>query len=89
MKQVTAAILLSIVATMPFAKASHPVKGYTKKDGAHVARYHATNPDRTRTNNFSAKGNINPYTGKEGTKNPYASPPPDMTQTHPERRSPR
>ncbi len=47
---------------------SHSVKGYTKRDGTHVAPSHATNPNGTRTDNYSHKGNVNPYTGKEGTK---------------------
>lgn len=48
---------------------SHSVKEYTKKDGTYVAPSHATNPDSTKSNNWSQKGNVNPHTGKEGTKN--------------------
>ena len=48
---------------------SHSVKGHTKKDGTYVAPSHATNPDSTKSNNWSQKGNVNPHTGKEGTKN--------------------
>ncbi len=48
---------------------SHSVKGYTKKDGTYVAPSHATNPDSTKSNNWSQKGNVNPHTGKEGEKN--------------------
>ena len=47
---------------------SHSVQGYTKRDGTYVAPAHATNPDGTKSNNWSTKGNINPYTGKPGTK---------------------
>ena len=47
---------------------SHSVKGYTRKDGTYVPPSHATNPDTSRQNNWSHKGNVNPYTGKEGTK---------------------
>ena len=46
------------------------VHGYTKKDGAHVDAYKRTTPDSTQTNNFSAGGNYNPYTGKVGTATP-------------------
>ncbi|MBF9266271.1 hypothetical protein [Paracidovorax cattleyae] len=49
---------------------SHPVSGYTRKDGTHVAPSHATNPNGTRLDNWSTKGNVNPHTGKEGTKEP-------------------
>lgn len=47
---------------------SHSIKGYTKKDGTYVAPSHATNPDSTKSNNWTHKGKVNPYTGKEGTK---------------------
>lgn len=47
---------------------SHSVKGYTRKDGTYVPPSHATNPDSSKSNNWSHKGNTNPYTGKEGTK---------------------
>ena len=47
---------------------SHSVSGYTKQNGTHVAPSHATNPNATQRDNFSAKGNMNPYTGKVGSK---------------------
>lgn len=49
---------------------SHSVSGYTRKDGTYVAPSHATNPNGTRLDNWSTKGNVNPHTGKEGTKEP-------------------
>jgi hypothetical protein len=47
---------------------SHSVRGYVRSNGTYVAPHHATNPNGTRTDNWSTKGNINPYTGKAGTK---------------------
>lgn len=47
------------------------VKGYYKKDGTYVQSHVRSNPDGYVYNNWSTKGNINPYTGKEGTKNGY------------------
>jgi hypothetical protein len=47
---------------------SHSVSGHTTKNGTYVPPHHATNPDNTKSNNWSQKGNVNPYTGKEGTK---------------------
>jgi hypothetical protein len=44
------------------------VRSYTTKKGTHVNPYHRTTPDKTKGNNYSTKGNINPYTGKKGTK---------------------
>ena len=46
------------------------VEGYTKKDGTYVAPHDRTSADSTKTNNWSTKGNVNPDTGKAGTKNP-------------------
>jgi hypothetical protein len=54
------------------AKGSHSVRGHSKKDGTRVAPHHATNPNKSKRDNWSSKGNRNPYTGKEGTKDPNA-----------------
>src|SRR5689334_20520798 len=51
---------------------SHSVRGYTTKNGTYVAPHTQTNSNGTKLDNWSAKGNINPYTGKMGTKDPYA-----------------
>jgi hypothetical protein len=48
---------------------SHYVKGYTAKNGTYVKPHRQTNPDRTQKNNYSTKGNTNPWTGKKGTRN--------------------
>lgn len=47
---------------------SHSVHGYTRKDGTYVAPHHATNPNGTRNDNYSTRGNVNPWTGQPGTK---------------------
>lgn len=49
---------------------SHSTSGYTKSNGTYVAPSHAKNPNDTKSDNWSTKGNVNPYTGKEGTKSP-------------------
>ena len=49
------------------------VSGYTKRDGTYVQPHYQTAPDSTKVNNWSSKPNVNPYTGQEGTKDPYAS----------------
>jgi hypothetical protein len=48
------------------------VKGYVRSNGTYVAPYVRTAPDKSLFNNYSTKPNINPYTGKEGTVDPYA-----------------
>jgi hypothetical protein len=47
------------------------VSGYTRSNGTYVAPHYRTAPDATKLNNWSTKGNVNPYTGKAGTKDPY------------------
>lgn len=48
---------------------SHAVSGHTTKNGTYVAPTRATNPNNTKTDNYSQKGNVNPANGKEGMKN--------------------
>ena len=47
---------------------SHEVRGYTTKRGTYVAPHRQTDPDHTQRNNYSTKGNVNPSTGKTGTR---------------------
>jgi hypothetical protein len=49
---------------------SNNVSGYTKKDGTYVAPHNRTNPNNTQRDNWTSKPNQNPYTGKDGTKEP-------------------
>jgi hypothetical protein len=42
------------------------VKGYVKKNGTVVPGYYRSAPNNTNRDNFSTKGNINPYTGSKG-----------------------
>jgi hypothetical protein len=49
---------------------SHTSSGYTTSRGAYVKPYVATNPNSTQRDNFSATGNVNPYTGAVGTRTP-------------------
>jgi hypothetical protein len=44
------------------------VKGYVKKDGTYVAPHKRSAPDKNFNNNWSTKGNSNPYTGKPGSQ---------------------
>jgi len=44
------------------------VKGYKKQDGTYIKGYYRSVSDKDKSNNWSSKGNINPYTGKKGYK---------------------
>ena len=50
------------------------VRGYYKPStGRYVAPHYKTTPNRTRFDNFSTKGNSNPFTGKRGYTSPFKS----------------
>ena len=52
------------------ANADEYVRGYYRKDGTYVAPYYRSSPDDSYNNNWSVRGNRNPYTGQEGTRSP-------------------
>jgi len=75
MKKILSTILISLVLLLgvsSFADAkTSSVRGYIKPStGRYVAPHYRTAPNDTKWDNFSTKGNINPYTGKRGTVNP-------------------
>lgn len=48
------------------------VKGYTRKStGTYVMPSYRTSPNRTKSDNYSTKGNYNPYSGKLGKVKAY------------------
>ena len=78
MKQIFLAAALTLAATAAQAQnfgtgsnsRSHGVQGYTTNSGTYVAPHAATNPNSTQRDNYSATGNVNPYAGAVGTRNP-------------------
>jgi hypothetical protein len=52
--------------TIPAFAGQH-VNGYTRSNGTYVRPYYRSSPNGTVTDNFSYKGNVNPYTGAVGT----------------------
>jgi hypothetical protein len=49
---------------------THRSSGYTTSQGTYVQPYVATNPNSTQRDNFTATGNVNPYTGSVGHRTP-------------------
>ena len=64
-------LILSIMFISSLAYADVHVRGYTKSDGTVVKEHYRSDPDGDASNNWSHIGNVNPYTGKEGTKRDY------------------
>ncbi len=44
------------------------VRGHKTKNGAYVKGHRRSKPDHNFSNNWTTKGNDNPYTGKDGSK---------------------
>lgn len=75
-------LALILISTVAFAGSQH-VRGYTRQDGTYVAPYTRSAPDNSYNNNYSTKGNSNPYTGQEGTNSPtYNDKTPEYNQKH-------
>lgn len=70
-----AIMILALISAPAIAK---PVKvdGYVKKDGTFVMPHTRSTPNKTTNDNWSTAPNINPYTGKSGTKAPDYTPKP-------------
>ena len=81
MKKLIFAVCLVAVATV--AQADQYVNGYTRQDGTYVNGYTRSTPDSSYNNNFSTRGNVNPYTGSYGSSSPtYNDRSPSYNQEH-------
>ena len=52
----------------PSTSSTTTVSGYQKSNGTYVQGYTRTSPNSTNWDNFSTRGNSNPYTGSTGTR---------------------
>ena len=59
-------ILVLVITTV--ANADVRVRGYYRRNGTYVQPHYRSNPDGNPHNNWSTYPNVNPYTGKRGTK---------------------
>ena len=66
MKKVFLLIVSFLLLASTLAFAGY-VQGYTRKDGTYVQGHYRSDPNSTVKDNYSYKGNDNPYTGKKGT----------------------
>ena len=65
-------IALALIALSTAAIADQ-VQGYVRSDGTYVQSYNRSSPNSTTSDNYSTRGNTNPYTGSQGTQNPQPS----------------
>jgi hypothetical protein len=69
-------LALTLLCNFVFAKDVY-IKPHTRSDGTYVQGHYRTAPNSSQYDNYSTKGNYNPYTGQAGTVEPqptYQSP---------------
>lgn len=75
MKIITTLCAVAVLMVGTSADAQVRVKGHFRKDGTYVMPHVRSAPNSSRLDNYSTRGNVNPYTGEKG----YASPYPPIT----------
>lgn len=50
------------------------VRGYLRKNGTYVQPHWRSSPNHTKLDNWTTRGNVNPFTGRKGHQNPFAIP---------------
>lgn len=66
MRNLILAFVLLCLAAPSFAQVR--VKGHFRKNGTYVAPHYRSAPNNSRLDNYSTRGNYNPYTGRQGTQ---------------------
>jgi hypothetical protein len=69
----TALSMMLITSIVPAFSEDVWVNGYTRSNGTYVQGHYRSHPDGNAFNNYSTRGNYNPYNGQRGTVNPYNS----------------
>ena len=82
-KQMRYLIAIALVAAIATPVVAKPVKvkGTVRADGTYVPPHTRSAPNSTTLDNWSTKPNVNPWTGKPGTKTPAPPPPPKPRRT--------
>lgn len=74
LRRVLLAAAIAIACAAPLAEAcaqgTTQRRGYVTRNGVYVPPSRQTKPDGTKANNWSTRGNVNPYTGRQGTVDP-------------------
>ena len=60
---------LMIIGTTGIAEADVWVNGHYKNNGTYVQPHYRSSPNSITSDNWSTRGNINPYTGQSGYRN--------------------
>ena len=77
MKKAIVILAVAAALTATTALADELVNGYMRQDGTYVQPHYRSRPNSTTQDNYSTRGNTNPYTGERGSQrneynaNPY------------------
>lgn len=64
-------VITIVFATLSLSFAEYR-NGYFRKDGTYVYPHYRSRQNKSTFDNYSTRGNTNPYTGKKGYKDPFA-----------------
>lgn len=67
-------ILILLVLQLPVFAYDNYVNGYYRQNGTYVQPHYQTQPNNNVYDNYSTRGNQNPYTGQRGYVNPDTQP---------------
>jgi hypothetical protein len=68
MKKLIFSLAFIFATAFAFAQNYTYVDGYTRSNGTYVQGHYRTTPNYTRNDNWSTRGNVNPFTGSAGTR---------------------
>lgn len=70
MKKLISVLLLTILSlsVCSIASADTYVRGHYRKDGTYVQPHYRSDRNNTVRDNWTHRGNVNPHTGKRGTR---------------------
>ena len=61
-------IAATVIGTVRESQADQSVRGYVRSSGTYVAPHYRSKADGNFRNNYSTRPNVNPYTGRIGTR---------------------
>ena len=64
-------IIALALAVIPTVASAEYVSGHYRSNGTYVEGYHRSDRNNTKLDNYSTRGNTNPYTGQKGYRTPY------------------
>lgn len=74
MKKAIVILAVAAALTATTAIADEIVNGYMRQDGTYVQPHFRSSPNTTTIDNYSSRGNTNPYTGERGSQQPDYNP---------------